>query len=373
MIDTIVLKIPKGSYVITKPEKFSKNADEFSKYEKPLSKITNNPTAEDRKLKRYRPCLTLTKRWTKYGQIEEALTIQFSAPKQFYGNNLEELTENDFDAVLDALTKSLSDIGVKIFKAVLSNAQVSVVHYSKNIELKDGYTPSLIIKELMKVNVTRKLDISKHRFSNDGQSLQYYATSNSMVFYDKIQDIKKTKNRAIDRDQNHIQRSLFEQATEQKLEVLRVEIRLANRRKLNSLLQKLGHPKNPTFKEVFCKETAQSVISHYWQELVADHNLFLFTGETNPKQALKNILLSHPSIKHKQAIFLTGLYLLAKDGTGIRELRQMLENRANTRTWTRIAKELKILNQSPAQYDGWVKQIITQIDEFEAFKPKFEM
>ncbi|AKM84478.1 MAG: hypothetical protein VE98_C0001G0019 [candidate division Kazan bacterium GW2011_GWA1_50_15] len=373
MIDTIVLKIPKGQYYISKPDKFSKNADDFTKYEKPISKITNNPTAEERRLHHYRPCLTLTKRWTKDGQIAQELTIQFSAPKLLYGNNLEELTDSDFDAVLERLTNSLRDIGVNILKPLLATAQVSAVHYSKNIELEDGYTPSFVIKELMKVNISKKLDITRHGFQNDGQSLQYYATSNSLVFYDKIQDIQKTKNRSIDKDQNYIQRSLFEQAQEQKLEILRVEIRIADRRKLNSLLQKLGYPKNPTFKDVFCSGTSQKVVSYYWQELIANHNLFIFTSDIKPKQILNTILINHPKIKHKQAIFLTGLYLLAKDATGIRELRQMLNNRANPRTWTRIVKELKNLNKSPAQYDGWVKQVIAQIDEFQPYKPRFEM
>ena len=51
----------------------------------------------------------------------------------------------------------------------------------------------------------------------------------------------------------------------------------------------------------------------------------------------------------------------------------MLDNRANPRTWTRIVKELKNLNKSPTQYDGWVKQIIAQIDEFKPFKLKLDM
>jgi len=373
MIDTIVLKIPKGHYYISKPDKFSKNADEFIKYEKPLSKITNNPTAQDRQLNRYRPCLTLTKRWTNNGDIEQALTIQFSAPKLLYGNNLEELSDSDFDVVLERLTNSLRDIGVNILKPLLATAQVSAVHYSKNIELRDGYTPSFVIKELMKVNISKKLDITRHGFQNDGQSLQYYATSNSLVFYDKIQDIQKTKNRAMDKDQNYIQRSLFEQAKEQRLEIIRVEIRIADRRKLNSLFQKLGCPKNPTFKDVFCEEISQKVVKHYWQELIANHNLFIFTSDNKPKQILNTLLINYPRIKHKQAIFLTGLCLLAKDETGIREMRQMLDNRANPRTWTRIVKELKTLNKSSTQYDGWVKQIIAQIDEFKPFKLKLDM
>jgi len=373
MIDTIVLRIPKGQYHISKPENFRPNAEWFSKYVQPFSKCVNNPTAQDRSLKRYRPCLTLIKRMTRNGQLEQPLSIQFSAPKLLYDNNLQELTDTDFENVLQRLADVLKEIGIHIFRHHLASAQVTAIHYSKNIELTDGYTSNLAIKELGKVNVPKRLDITKHRFQNDGQSLQYYASSNSIVFYDKIQDIKKTKNKATDKDQNYIQRSLFEPAQEQKLEILRIETRLANRRKLNSLFQALGFNKDPTFREIFNKTIAQTVIKHYWNELIANHNLFIFDTNTKPKQILKGILINQPDIKPKQAIYLTGLKLLAQDGTGIRELRQMLERKSHYRTWLRIGSDLKKLNNSPTQYHDWVKQIITQIEQFEPYKPTFEM
>ena len=77
-------------------------------------------------------------------------------------------------------------------------------------------------------------------------------------------------------------------------------------------------------------------------------------------------------IKPKQIIYLLGLYQLARDENGLRELRTILSKRANDRTWYRIVKDMQeagnIISKNKTR--SWVKQIDEAIDEYKAMKFK---
>ena len=152
-------------------------------------------------------------------------------------NNLDELTDEDFPEVIKKLQERLETMGVIVSKTVLQEASVSSVHFSKNIVLKDGYTVTHLISEINKVNLRKSFDFAKTRFINDGQSLYAHATSHQFVIYDKIADLNKDKKRAIDKDQTQYQRNLFYGlGKEEKKEIIRFEIRLSQKQKMNKVL-----------------------------------------------------------------------------------------------------------------------------------------
>ena len=106
-------------------------------------------------------------------------------PNFLYQNNLDELRDNDFERVLETLDDHLRQMGVAFPLDVLRNASVSSVHYSKNIELEDGYTSQYVISKLGKINMNKRFDLTRARFMNDGQSLYLYTVAHSFVLYDK--------------------------------------------------------------------------------------------------------------------------------------------------------------------------------------------
>lgn len=321
----------------------------------------------------YRPRLTGIKRGVGQSRWIAFVKIEFSVPKLLFNNNLEEASEKDFPQVIDILYDRLIDAGCIISKEDLRTATVASFHPSKNIILKDGYTASLVGKELSKINLNKKFDLQKTSFRNEGQSLQGYTTAHSVVFYDKIADLAQKKKRAIDKDQTSIQLSLFVdiKKTRPELEVLRFEIRLSQKQKLNAVLQRLGFAKNPTFADIFKKDVCQKIVRHYWGTLIKGENLFLFEMATGPKQTLKGILKKQKGIGAKEAIYLTGLDALCKDGGGIRELRQIIEPHLNQRSWYRISDGIKKLNRrikSTRSIHGWVKQVETSIAKFQPLR-----
>jgi hypothetical protein len=371
MIDTVILSIPRD-----KIKKIDNNQGFYPEWTlKSRAKgyeiwIKNMPKikGEDGP---YYPRLTGYKRGSEKNNIIPMVNIEFSVAKLLYGNNLDEVEEKDFPIIIDTLHRRLSEMGELIIKMDLENAIISVFHPSKNIVISDGYTAYSVIKELSKINLTKKLELTKVNFKNDGNAIQMYAINHSIVYYDKIADLNQNQKKAVDQDQTPQQFSLFEEIKKKqpKLEILRMEIRLCKKPKINSIMQELGFQKNPTFKDVFKKDVCQKIVKWYWDTIIKDENLFLFELSNTPKQKYKDILRDNEKMKVKQAIYLVGLDVLCKDGGGIRELRDISEKRIKQRNWYCVSDGIKLLNKlaDGKPLHSWVRQIEESITSFKPY------
>lgn len=369
MFDTVILTIPKSGYWITDNSKFSLSAERMLNNPIFYYKYINNPTAEDEKKGIYKPRLTITKRGMAFD-----LKIEFSAPKLLFDNNLNELEETDFNAVVAKLKKRIEEMGVKIYTQSIGNAKISAFHPSKNILLSKGYTSTLAIKELAKINLNGKFDLEKIKFRNNGQSLQFYTNSHSFVFYDKIKDMGKSKKRAIDKDQTLQQFDLFNwnKKSDNPFEILRFEIRLSKKRKVNEILEQIGYPINPTFKDVFKKDLCQKIINLYWNKFFEKENMFIFDVGNSPQVLLEKILTAYPKLTLNKALYLQSLLINCKDEEGVRGLKTVINGYKPKTTWTRINNDLKkfknpIFSQNT---HGFIADIQRELKEFTTYKHK---
>lgn len=367
MIDTICLLIPKDQmrYLseISSWELYSKT-DQYAKF-------VRNPSKAEKETGKYFPRLTGYKR--KFSQ-EANVRMEFSVPKLIYLNNLEELEDKDFPKVIEVLQDRLRIMGVIVSKPILQNAPVSSVHFSKNIVLREGYTVNHLISEMNKVNLRKSFDFAKTRFINDGQSLYAHTTSHQLVIYDKVADLGKDKKRGIDKDQTFYQRSLFAELNkeDEPQEIIRFEIRLSQKQKMNKVLENLGYQKNPVFKQVFNTEMSKKVVTDYWKKLIKERNLGLFSLSVSIKDILRTLFLADKKLKPKQAIYLLGLFMLAKDENGMRQLRTIIAKRSHDRTWYRIAKDIQeatgLITKNKLR--DWVTQLDKHLDEYKPYKRK---
>jgi hypothetical protein len=240
--------------------------------------------------------------------------------------------------------------------------------------LQDGYTVSHLISEMNKVDLRKSFDFAKTRFINDGQSLYAHTTSHQLVIYDKIADLNKDKKRAIDKDQTLYQRSLFAELNKKNelQEIIRFEIRLSQKQKMNRVLENLGYKKSPTFKEVFSVEMSKKVVNDYWKKLIKERNLGLFSISVSIKDVLRTLFLTNKKLKPKQAIYLLGLFMLAKDENGMRQLRTIISKRSRDRTWYRIVKDMQQASEpiTKNRLRDWVTQIDKNLDEYKPYKYK---
>lgn len=371
MIDTVVLIISETNYKILDPDRFIPSANvlnnPYSFGAKAFVKCSQNPTKEDYTNGIYKPRLTVTKRAVIGGFIKP-LKIEFSASKLLFLNNVNELEDNDFDKIIDKLHKRLLEMGVEVSKIALKLAKVSNIHYSKNIELPEFITSSMIIRELAKIDITKRLSLDKTTFKNLGHALTFYSKSYSIVIYDKIKDIQQKSGVKIDNDPTALQQNLFSDNKPQK-EILRVEIRLNHPYKIDSMLKTIGKPKDRSFINIFKSGIARSIVLYYWNLMTADKNTFLFSQESEIDKITEVIYKNNPRISAQKLLAIIG-YLNFSKQKGIRTLRHFIEDKYTKRTWFRVnnySKMLTFYNNSTNKIKFWV-DIRNVIEEFRPIK-----
>lgn len=353
MIDTVVLAVPmrylvpNGTTCDGRQEWRAwgprTNSRGFPKY------ILNAPDDEEKG--GYYPRLTgyrMKKDGASYANIE------FSAAKMAFGNNLDELDEGMLDDVLDELCARLVRMGLQPRKRALKYAKVMKIDYSKNFIFIGGHTAANAISHMNRANVSRRLKHAKIVYRNGGMHMSARTKSYSVELYDKVAELKHDLGVGV----------------LEKLglahNVLRLEVRLANRAKVNRLFDKLAFGKDPTFKEAFSMETSRAVLSHYWNEIIARDASVLYTAPMSPKEMLRQILRVRPLIQAKRAMALVGLVLLARDGGGMDELRSMLVPRLKSRSWSPIPLELRELSRDLGEMprEDWYIQLERQLRDF---------
>ncbi len=367
MIDTVCLTLPYNGLVLFNENNQAVPQWDLQSKTKNYSKHVRNPSKVDKDSGLYFPRLTVYS--GRFGQ-PPSVKIEFSVPKLIFNNNVEELSDQHFNDVIDALQDRLEKMGVRVFRQVLMSAPISTVHFSKNFLLTDGYTSSYIISELKKIDLRKSFDFAQTKYINNGQSICAHTRAHEFVIYDKIADLAKSKKRAIDKDQTSQQLSLFDTLKNkgELIEVLRIEIRLCNKQKINSVFKKLELSQNPTFRDVFNARVSKAVVHHYWESLIKADQLALFSIDQSPKELLQEMCRGDPDLKSKQVIYQVGLALLAKDDNGLRDIRGVLENRTNNRGWYRIKNDYKKLSSKILQNTmrGWLHDIDRQLN---AYKP----
>ena len=260
-------------------------------------------------------------------------------------------------------------MGVVVSKEVLQQAEVRTFHPSKNILITGGYFVMDIIKDFAKINLTEKMEFDHKDYRNNGHGLQYRAETHALTFYDKIQDLEKSEKRSFGKDQKLQQLSLWDfRQQERKPEILRMEVRLCEKRKINSVLRKLGFKENPTFSDIFKLEVCQKILLDYFATYI-EPSLFIFDFENSAQKILKALFKVSPKLRPAAAFELTALKLACKDKGGVRDLRRLLGKRASKRSWDRIAKKIKILNRTVTveNCQEYIKQIKTALQQFKPY------
>jgi len=368
MLDTIILQLDSSKFFITDYGKFGTTKERVNSGVRMFRKWHNNPTPNDKKLGLYKPRLTLLQR----GLLLQ-LKIEFSAPKILFGNNVEELEENDFDEVVKILQCRLKDMGVVIWKKFIEEAEILSFHVSKNIVLSNGYTSSLAIKELSKLDLSKRFDFDEKKYRNNGEVIQFYTNSHSFVIYDKINDLVKPRKRATDKDQTEKQLTIFDylKGNNTRTELLRLEVRLILKRKINQVLEQNGFANNPLFKDVFKKELCKKILNTYWSDFFSE-NRFLLSLKNNPQDIFQMIFIRFPGTKILKAIKLVGLYTLCRDEAGMRGFRQTVNSYKPNTNWQAVKKDLKIFEDEIFSRSVWgfVKDIERQLNIFNSLKLK---
>ncbi len=373
MLDTIAITMNDSQFQIKDYERFSPSAEGL--FKPPYYRLGGrgnfscyqNPTKGDMQKGIYKPRLTLTKRM-RHGGFAISLRVEFSAPKLILGNNFDELVETDFDNVIQTLLKRLESMGVYTDYERLADSEISAIHYSKNIPLTDYSNCSMIISELHKVNLSKKLDLASTSYINEGQAIRSHSNNFELIFYDKLKDLKQSKiseKRAIEKDSYH-QIGLFDDISLPKqFDVIRMEVRLGNRTKIKQVFNKLGIEKKLTFSRLFAPDISKKVLQYYWQEIWNDLKIPLMANDDIADTYRQ--IQSQRGYKPAKTMQLFGAIKMVQE-LGVRGARSLIEENSDVRTWQRLKKDIDALQLSNKSKFTALANIGKAIDKFEPLK-----
>ncbi len=348
MIDTVVLTIPVTKENILDPRRFSPSASGLFKepYYSSFIQCKLNPSKDQKDKGNYLPRLTLSSRM-KNNVYQVFLRIEFSAPKILFGNNFEEIREEDFPKLISELKYKLFLMGIILLDNQLINAPVSSVHYCRNIPLQAYVSCSMVINQLEKAgNYNEWLDLDKTSFRNGGQILHMHSDRWEFVVYDKLRDLERAKlgkNRSVEED-NYSQLDMFKDKYP-KQEILRLELRINTKQKLRALLTTIGDGKslkNITFVNIFKREISQKLLRYYWGKIQMVTNLpENIKTNSNIIEISTAIRIKYPEMKDNDLMRLTyGIIFIQEYGT--RAFRNFMQwNKDRGYKWNRFNKQLE--------------------------------
>lgn len=350
MIDTVVMILERQEFKIIRPELFQPNCsalfDErsISFKGRPLVKFYQNPSKFHIKNNVYMPRLTLERRPMKHS-ARISLKVEFSASKLLYNNNLDELADENFDELIRMLKDKLFAMGVLVTLQSLKDAQLSGIHFSKNIPLTDFSSCSMVLGEIAKSDAFSRLDLNTTNYRNLGHALKYHANSFEVIFYDKLKDLQQAKiseKRSVEKE-NYVQMDIFDLIqVNRPFDVLRLEVRLNQRKKIKAILKKLKLSESVRFCYLFKEALARAVLKDFWSVISKD----LEVGQIDTQDLARTFELmrqSNPKIRIESMLKLFSGLVLAKQ-IGLRGLRKMLgfTGKKNNK-WYRYKKQLKAL------------------------------
>lgn len=366
MIDTIVLNLKNDEFTLLPSCSFRFLEHSNNAYGQAFGKFVLNPTAKDRTEGKYVPRLTKIVRGR-----ESFLKVEFSAPKLVFGNNFDELVDSDFDLVMKNLSLALRDKGVIVWPHQIAKVEPSAIHFSKNVSLTDYVTCSMIISELYKADWSKRLDVTKIKFGNTGESLQIHTNSFELVFYDKIKDLQQSKiseKRAIEKD-SHLQLSLFDdQPKDKPLDVLRMEVRLGTKKKIRHILGKVNLDDDLSLKALFDQSVSKAVLQLFWQDVSASMNL-LAIDTANTERLLQDMLRRNPGLRLNKALALTtAVTIINKANGGIRRYRQITDPYAGPTSWQKQKKDISKLKLQVSERYQPILELEKSLESFEPLK-----
>jgi hypothetical protein len=377
MLDTIALTLDRQQFEVLDPDRFSPSAR--GALMPPYYKLgargnfscVLNPTKSDLAAGHYGPRLTLVRRKVR-GGFALTLRIEFSAPKLIFGNNFDELTGHDFEQVLDALHRSLAALGVRVGIDTLRGAKVSAIHYSKNMAFIDYTTCSMVMSELERIDLDRRLDLSQTDYRNEGHAIRYHANSYEVAFYDKLKDLERARyseKRAIEDDYGP-QLDIFADrgAFPRQLEVLRMEVRLGTRAKIKSVVAPIEPETEPTFAALFNPYIAKAVLMRFWKEVRSQMALVEQARVQRPEDLLA-LLAAESNGRARPGTLLARLGSLVLVGSvGFRGAGALMARHCSPRSWQRYKRQLKTL--PPAEPIGFsaLRQVGEALARFEPLR-----
>jgi hypothetical protein len=348
MLDTVILTLDRRHFEVLLSELFSPSAKGlltppyYSLGSRGIFACYQNPRQSRLKAAQYKPRLTLSRRKSSNGFVI-SLKVEFSAPKLLLGNNFNELETGDFGKVLVILHRHLTEMGISVSIDGLRVAPVSGIHYSKNIAFTDYTTCSMVLSELERIDLTKRLDLSHTTYRNEGHAIRYHANTFDIIFYDKLRDLDRARyseKRGIEQEYGG-QLDTDLASLPKQLEVLRMEVRLGTRAKIRNILNCIDAGATPLlFENLFSADLAKEVLNSFWSKIFPQ--LVPLANDVRPEAVLSRLAAAtNGNTKPGKLLQQLGAIVLV-ESIGVRGAAAVMRRHGSSRSWQRHIRDLKV-------------------------------
>lgn len=346
MLDTVKITLTNNMFVVMDKSKFMRDVMNSARG---YFALVQNPTKSELRAGYYKPRLTLAHRFNTTGRDEDTLSIEASIPKLLYGNNFDEVTDDDYTKTVQLLIARLADMGIKVWDRYVEDWPVSLIHYSRNIPLTDGSTPHQIIRKIQQADIPKSLDTDEAQYRNGGYGYKWHTNSYEIAFYDKVHDLEQAKKfgdkRSEEKD-NAIQLSLLDELKRRRqFEVLRMEVRLNQRQKIKKVLSGLGIHTDISFKSLYHSSISQAVLLSYVDMIERKRPAVLDYRLSDPATMLADLAIT--GLQKPTKAFQTLGFRMAMEKLSMRELCAIFGNIAprNLKRFVSQIKTIRLPNQ----------------------------
>jgi hypothetical protein len=350
-------------------EQFSPSAINVFTTDRGYRFYSRNPTETERKLGIYVPIYTLYRRYR--DALDISLNIQFSIPKLLYKNNFQEVSEYDFERILEELELKLKIHHFNISRERLINAKVVAIHFSKNIQLSDGLNCSMVLNQLKKaLDTNLKQDFAENQFKNGGQILHIHTKDSEFAIYDKVRELQQAKTsqeKSVDK-QAYIQFNMLDELVINNY--LRLEFRMTGQKAITRKIKSYApeYEETPlTFEKLFNRNLSKTMLSNFWNREIRDRYIGITWKPEDFYEKFLAIKSLNPQLSQRELIYASFMQGIISE-RGILALRSSMGWIGDKGyKWTNYKKLLNVINSNDSRI-YIIKDIDNQLQEFRLFR-----
>ncbi len=311
----------------------------------------------------------------KMNTVVYIMKITFSAPKLLFWNSIQEVIGIVPNVLISKLRRSLERVGIDIEKDTFENAVVEAVHFCKNILLPKTIKMREILDELAKVDMSKAVDTTERIWKNGGQVLNLYSGIAEHIFYEKIADSQKTKNKRSDKNHILYEREIIKRYGLENKEIFRYEYRIKKTQTVKSRLNKMLNREPKTivvFKDLFLLDLSKKMLLDSWNNITRkpENQLALFES-SNDLEILLHIFAQAKKNNPGAYGMNVALNSYAISGAiqrhSVKEIKKLVSTHWSKDHPERFTKKIKVASElmQGISYKGNIAFIDKSLKEFE--------
>lgn len=307
-------------------------------------------------------------------QVKYVMIVTFSIPKLLYGNSVQEVSDKELGKVVAALQHALSRAGIQVEQPDLYSARVTAIHFCKNIFLPRDVLLQDILAELQRTDLNKTVDVTTKESKNGGRTLHIYSGVEERVFYDKVTDALRPKNKRKDKGYIDHERAVIDEFGLHDIEIFRYEFRIKKAQSVERVINRALDRKPRSyvaFKDVFTPDLSKQLLLTSWRDLLGrPENQLALLGPADKFKVLQHIVENAraQSTVHSMNNALTsyGITAVVQDH-GAKEFKRLIHRYWNSDHPERLNKKIRTASElaKGLPYSNGVTFVDGQLERYE--------